>query len=89
MKIDTQDLINRARQQTYNEFLEELEKTIDKIKAKKEVIEKEATNKMFKEMDIKEMTISQLVDKLNQLENKGFDIHIEGKGNGNIKFGSN
>jgi len=45
--------------------------------------------KMFKEeIGIKNISLGELVDQLNKLEDKGYEIHLKGKGNGNIRFNS-
>ena len=60
----------------------------DVIGSTKERMEREAVKKMFEELGIKDLTLGELTDKLNKLEDKGYEIHIKGKGNGFIKFDS-
>jgi len=46
--------------------------------------------KMFKEeIGIENISIGELVDQLNRLEDDGHEIHIKGRGDGTIRFGSN
>jgi len=35
-----------------------------------------------------ELTLRQVIDRIDELNERGFNIHIEGKGDGTIKLGS-